>query len=814
MGKPEASAKTEEALVIPDSAGSGPSPVVQPSVIEEERGSWFGEVTDEEDELVGQTLGSYHIVRILGEGGMGRVYEARHTRIDKKRFAIKVLHPELARNQEIIQRFQREAEAAASITHPNVVGVYDVDRTANGRPYLVCEYLHGIDLSDYTEKVGKLPSLLAIRIARQLCKGLAAAHAESVVHRDLKPQNVFLLGDPTDPTVKILDFGLSRFVDKSQNTLTKTGIVMGTPSYMSPEQARGERGDHKTDIYGVGVIQYDALTGLAPFEEESPQLTVLTVMSGEAPRPRSLEPSISERLELVIQRAMAKDAAQRYPTMEDLDQALAQVEAIESQNSPHPLLAYRPQLPTFRMREPMGSINDDEGDIESARPRLVLAIILVTLVLLTGVATVAIAVFGMVFGARQLTGTEIALIMLGVAGTSVTPMVLLLRKLRREVWNNSARVLELLLKLRTPLIAAAAGYGVSSMLVRVLDVIVGRIAPDTLFGHPSGAGWLGWNVLFFVIALGSAIFVTLRQKALSRAHRRFARILAGPVLSFTGLMLGAGVLYAGLVWRASQPVAETPQPTTPEVATPSDSGTPAARPPASTDKPASTNGKKEEPQATPEELQAALANGVQGLVPLAAKYPGDPEVLTALVLAYAQKPETFPDSIRTAKQLFSVAPDRVKQEKLRIVILKIAKSPAQPSELALDLMTNDMKTAGLDLLYELLLTAPDLRPRVRQRLDDPGVRKRMSPALAIAYDLYGAKTCADRVPLLPQAEKAGDERAMAQLAALSEGSKRGCGRRKRSPCPPRCAREATQYQAAVTKIRQRLAAAKATPENR
>ncbi len=807
MGKPEPSVSPEDRITAhaESEAGSGATPIADdPSLIGEERGSWFGEPVEEEDELVGQTLGSYHIIRVLGEGGMGRVYEARHTRIDKKRFAIKVLHPELARNQEIIARFQREAEAAATISHPNVVGVYDVDRMANGRPYLVCEYLEGIDLSDYVTKMGKLPSMLAIRIARQLCKGLIVAHSESVVHRDLKPQNVFLLGDPTDPLVKILDFGLSRFVDKSSNTLTKTGIVMGTPSYMSPEQARGERGDHRTDIYGVGVILYDALTGRAPFEEESPQLTVLTVMSGEAPRPRSLEPSISERLELVIQRAMAKDPDARYQTMDDLDHALASVEAIESTTVP--LLNYRPQMPTFRVREQMGSIHDGDGEVESARPRLVLTILLGTLVLLTGVATAAIAVFSMLFGARELTGTEIALVMLGVAGTSITPLVLLLLRVRREVWNNSARVLELLSKLRAPLVAGVAAYGMASMLVRVLDAVVGRIIHSSLLAHSAGAGWLGWSILFFLIGLGTAIAVAIRQRALARASRRFSRLLAGPVLSGTSFLLACGVIYGGLLWRAQStlPVLqESVGPdTVPPVLTGSAGGLVAARG-APKDPP-----KKEDPQATPEQLAEALSNGVDGLKPLAEKYPRDPEVLEPLVLAYAQRPDTFPASIDTARKLFAIAPERMENQKLRIVIARIAKTPAEPSELALDLMTKDMKTSGLDLLYELLLNSPELRPRIRPRLADPGVRKRMTPALAIANDLFGAKSCADRVPLLPQAEKFGDERALAQLAALSEGSKRGCGRRKRSPCPPRCAREAGSFQAAVSKIRQRLNATK------
>ena len=192
--------------------------------------AWRGAaVAEADDVLLGTTLNAaYEVERVLGEGGMGRVYLARHTRIAQKRVAVKVLHARFAGDAQVLARFQREAEAGASVSHPNVMAVLDVDRTAHGLPYLVCEYLEGTDFGDYLKKVGRLPGPLAVHIARQLCRGLAAAHASGVIHRDLKPQNVFLIGDVSKssarPLAKLLDFGLSRFLDTPQTTsLRRTG---------------------------------------------------------------------------------------------------------------------------------------------------------------------------------------------------------------------------------------------------------------------------------------------------------------------------------------------------------------------------------------------------------------------------------------------------------------------------------------------------------------------------------------------------------------------------------------------------------------
>ncbi len=286
---------------------------------------------EEPDTLIGKTLhDTYRIHRLVGEGGMGRVYEAHHTRIVDKSFAVKVLRAELTRSPDVLARFQREAQAAATIHHPSVIGVHDFGHTPDGRPYLVADYLEGTELRALVERVGQLDVELAVHVARRVCEAVQAAHVHGVIHRDLKPENVFLVGPPDRPLVKVLDFGLSRFMDaRGGAPVTKAGVIMGTPSYMAPEQARGERGDHRVDVYGIGVLLYVALTARAPFSEETPQQTLLAVMNQEPDRPRLHNPGIPEALAAIIERAMARDPAARYPSAADLDAALAPFDTLE-----------------------------------------------------------------------------------------------------------------------------------------------------------------------------------------------------------------------------------------------------------------------------------------------------------------------------------------------------------------------------------------------------------------------------------------------------------------------------------------------------
>lgn len=285
---------------------------------------------DADDPLIGTVVGDcYEIVQIVGYGGMATVYAARHTRLPDKRFAIKFLLPEFAVKPEVVIRFGREAETASRIQHPNVVDVYDVHRAHDGTPYIVCEYLDGNEFGNMLEEFGKIEPELAVDVARQVCLGLGAAHAAGVVHRDMKPENVFLVGDPAHPLVKVIDFGISKITDTDESSkLTRTGFVMGTPAYMPPEQAKGGVIDHRTDVYGVGAILYRALTGHAPFEGDDPGALLAAVLTREPRRPRTLDPSIPEDLELVIERAMAKNPDDRYQSVDAMAADLAEWELI------------------------------------------------------------------------------------------------------------------------------------------------------------------------------------------------------------------------------------------------------------------------------------------------------------------------------------------------------------------------------------------------------------------------------------------------------------------------------------------------------
>jgi serine/threonine-protein kinase len=497
------------------------------------------------EELIGVTLNNTYVVeRLLGEGGMGRVYLARHTRIGQKRVAVKVLHPEFSANAQVLARFQREAETAAAISHPNVVAVLDIDRTPRGLPYLVCEYLDGIDLADQLNARGKLSVPTAVHVARQLCKGLAAAHASGVIHRDMKPHNIFLVGDfaqglPERPYVKVLDFGLSRFADASENQLTKTGDIMGTPSYMSPEQARGQHVDHRTDIYGVGVILYTALTGKAPFNEETPHATIFAVLRGEPARPRSLEPTIPAQLELVIERAMARDPAARYPDMAAFEQALA---ALEPENLVRPLGSLAPPTQLDANRR---SKSEGDEDVHAARLRLVLFALAAVALLICGAVS---ATSGIEHAAGyRLSRVELALLSLAIVGSSITPALLWAVHVRRRVWDNSSRVVALLGQVRAGVIAGIVTYGLSLLALHVIDDFALRLLDNSAL--PSvGATWAGWSLILPALALDFSIVVVWRRR-LNALRSTWRRRFALWLVTCVGLALFGLLVAAGIWWR-------------------------------------------------------------------------------------------------------------------------------------------------------------------------------------------------------------------------------------------------------------------------
>jgi serine/threonine-protein kinase len=473
-----------------------------------------------EDPLVGRVIGeTYKIGRVIGEGGMGRVYEAKHLRLGDRRLAIKILHAELARDPEIVLRFQREAESASAIDHPHVIDVFDVHKTADGRPYLVGEFLEGQELGEHILKVGRLDVSTAATIARQICRALNAAHARGIVHRDMKPENVFITSRDGMPHIKVIDFGISK-AQKRDTNLTRTGLIMGTPSYMAPEQARGDKVDHRVDVYAVGALLYTALTGKKPFDNDDPTTILGMVLTSEPVRPRAIDPMIPEGLEVVVQRAMAKDPRDRYQTMVDLGEALApfelanapQSEAMQSILKRGNGTIVSPsaggsgggglRLDGFEagartMMAASGTSQErDAREARLARP-LIIGFSLAIAVWFVGGFVGALG--GTVRWVRggDLTITESILLVLGSGFLAMTPAVLFALHVKKSVWPNSVRALELAADLRRTAAIALVTYGAASIVTRILYTVLLRHADELASG--------GWDALLFVASFLGAL---------------------------------------------------------------------------------------------------------------------------------------------------------------------------------------------------------------------------------------------------------------------------------------------------------------------
>ena len=283
------------------------------------------------DSLLGVVLaGRYEVLRRIGEGGMGAVYEAKHALIGK-RVAVKVLLEKFHAQRDFVERLLQEARLASSIGHENIVDVTDFGTTDDGRSFVVMEFLDGESLASLAIREAPLPIERSLRIARQVASALGAAHAKGIFHRDVKPENIYLVQRGDADFVKVVDFGISKAVkpggDEGPETyrLTHTGLLLGTPLYMSPEQARGSEDlDHRVDIWALGVLLYECLTGEVPFRANNYLQIISQVLTHEPMPPSQLRPElgIPDAVEAVVMRAMDKDRTRRYQTMAELERDL------------------------------------------------------------------------------------------------------------------------------------------------------------------------------------------------------------------------------------------------------------------------------------------------------------------------------------------------------------------------------------------------------------------------------------------------------------------------------------------------------------
>ncbi|MFI5254812.1 MAG: protein kinase, partial [Candidatus Limnocylindrales bacterium] len=265
---------------------------------------------------IGQLLeGRYRLLDLVGEGGMATIYRARDTKLDRD-VAVKILRPEFGRDEAFVARFRYEAQAAASLAHPNVVPVHDYGTSEDG-PYIVMDLVEGQDLGRILHDRGFLPAPAAARIAMQIADGLAAAHAMGIVHRDIKPSNVLL---NIAGQVLLTDFGIARA--RSEAQLTLPGQTMGSVRYLSPEQARGENVTTASDIYSLGLVLFEMLTGRPAWQGDTAASVAMARLTADPPAPSSLRADVPPAMDAIVRKALQRDPAQRFGSAAAFSDAL------------------------------------------------------------------------------------------------------------------------------------------------------------------------------------------------------------------------------------------------------------------------------------------------------------------------------------------------------------------------------------------------------------------------------------------------------------------------------------------------------------
>jgi eukaryotic-like serine/threonine-protein kinase len=337
-----------------------------------------------------RTIGAYRILDKIGEGGMGAVYLAEHTLLGR-RAAIKVLLPSFSADQAIVRRFFNEARAVTRIADPGIVQVFDFGIHTDNSAFIVMELLEGETMSRRQKRVRRFAASDAIRLVRMTCTSLGAAHAKGVVHRDLKPDNIFIVGDPAvtgGERPKILDFGIAKLSGEAPEMhKTRTGALIGTPMYMSPEQCRGAgEVDHRSDIYSIACVTYKLITGRAPFDGAGSGEVIAAHLREPPPFAAALVPDLPDMIDLILQRCLKKDPAQRYQSMTELADALGQVEQMLHHSS-QPTISLDSTPPVAFTPTP-GTFTQASGEHPAPRARrspVILVAAIVSLAIMIGI---------------------------------------------------------------------------------------------------------------------------------------------------------------------------------------------------------------------------------------------------------------------------------------------------------------------------------------------------------------------------------------------------------------------------------------------
>ncbi|MEM9695431.1 MAG: protein kinase, partial [Myxococcota bacterium] len=623
-------------------------------------------------------------------------------------------------------------EAAASVDSPHVIEVYDVDRSEDGRPFFVSELLTGQELGDYLDERGKIDVSMAVGIVRQICQALIAAHQAGVVHRDMKPENVYLAGDLSNPVAKVLDFGISRLEGQAGNTLTKTGMVMGTPAYMAPEQAKGFRVDHRADIYSVGAILYQSVTGRIPFNRADATATLAAVLTEEPDPPRSIVPSIPQHLELIIQRAMAREPEDRYQSMRELDEALAPYD-----NEPPPA----DSTGRFQLTRPTQSSVMDASravaEVADARGQLVVFGSMAAL------GTVAV-ILGLLAGAARffrdgqpLSGVEALVVGLVIAAAVSTPFVLIVRHIRQTTWGNTAKVVELVRRLREPVTVGVVTYGLFALAVRTSEAVFVR--------SRFGLSWPGWDLVMPIAALAGGLFVFI-GRGQDRNKPGFLDGIRPTVFAVAGGLVCLLLVTVGFLVQGAPPTvvaAETPP-------SESEKGAPPA---AGTEEKRASPASREPMERKPVKDKRAAERAWQDV--LNAHKVGDGK---GAVDAIAKVFDLDPDAPK----------DPAVEQSLITITVRSCLKPTDLCERLLKLLSEESNDGGVDVLYDLVVTKGGTlaAKKAKALLQEEEVIGRSSRDTQLAFKLRFAGSCEKKKELFDEVEQYGNKRCLRELEIL------------------------------------------------